>query len=114
MTDLFLDPKVLNYRQDRYELILASMRWARILKGRGSPQPLAELVEKALSDIVEGRVTFEEVMSNKPAPEPPPPLDEAAAAAAAAEEIAAAATDDIASDGEEKKAKAKKKKKDEE
>src|SRR5437879_4474094 len=104
MTDLFLDPKVLNYSQDRYELILYTLRWARILKARGSPQPLIELMEKALSDIVEERVTKEEILSNKPPAEPPPSADEAAAVAAVVAGEGAEAADAakaLSADGED-------------
>src|SRR5690349_19836756 len=65
MADLFLDPKVLNYSSDKYELILMTLRWARAMKSKGTPEPMPVLVEKALKDIVENRVTMEEIMANK-------------------------------------------------
>ena len=70
MYDLFLDPKVLDYSQDRYELILYTLRWARTLKGRGSPEPMQVLIEKSLKDIVEGRITKEEILITKTAEAP--------------------------------------------
>src|SRR5882672_3142277 len=70
MYDLFLDPKVLDYSADRYELILYTLRWARTLKGRGSPEPMQELIEKALKDLVEGRITKEEILNTKTAQAP--------------------------------------------
>ena len=65
MVDLFLDPKVLNYSADKYELILMTLRWARAMKAKGTPEPMPVLVEKALKDIVENKVTIEEIMANK-------------------------------------------------
>lgn len=65
MTDLFLDPKVLDYREDRYDLILMTLKWARAMKAKGTPEPMPVLIEKALKDIVEKRVTFEEINANK-------------------------------------------------
>ena len=106
MVDLFLDPKVLNYDADRYELILHTLRWARVLKGKGAPEPMQELIEKALKDIVENKVTKEEI-TNAKAVEAPVVTEESPAVVAIADEKAPAA----AEDGEEKKTKAKKKKK---
>jgi len=71
MVDLFLDPKVLNYSADKYELILMTLRWARAMKAKGTPEPMPVLVEKALKDIVENKVTIEEIMANKVVAEPP-------------------------------------------
>lgn len=71
MTDVFLEPRVLNYTGDKYELILLSLRWGRAQKAKGTPEPLQSLVEKALRDIVEGRVTKEEILSaHAPIPQP--------------------------------------------
>jgi len=75
MTDLFLEPKVLNYQADRYELILLTLRWARALKAKGTPTPMADLIEQALHDIVEGKVTREEIIAAKAALPTPPPSD---------------------------------------
>jgi hypothetical protein len=111
MDYLFLDPKVLNYSADRYQLILYTMRWARAMKSKGSPDPMPVLIERALKDIVEGRVTPEEIMANKAAEAPKadvpavvPVADDGAAGAKAAA-LAPAEGDD------EKKKKKKKKKK---
>jgi len=65
MTDLFLDPKVVNYQEDKYQLILLTMRWARALKAKGSPEPMQALIERALREIVEKKITKEEIMANK-------------------------------------------------
>src|ERR1700687_6161232 len=70
MTDLFLDPKVLNYSSDRYELILMTLKWARAMKAKGTPDPMPVLVERALRDIVDNKVTIAEIMANKSAVEP--------------------------------------------
>src|SRR5437762_5847273 len=85
MADLFLDPKVLNYDADRYELILYTLRWARSMKGKGSPEPMQELIEKALKDIVEKRVTKEDILSTKPV-EVPTVVEEAPAVVSLADE----------------------------
>src|ERR1700690_3572902 len=71
MVDLFLDPKVLNYSADRYELILMTLRWARAMKAKGSPEPMPVLVEKALKDIVENKIPTAEIMANKLVAEAP-------------------------------------------
>jgi len=65
--DMFLHPKVLDYQGDKYQLIRLAMRWGRTLKARGTPEPLASLVDKSLIEIVEGRLTMEEVLA-VPAP----------------------------------------------
>src|SRR5882672_5233119 len=70
MTDLFLDPKVLNYSADRYELILMTLKWARAMKAKGTPEPMPVLVERALRDIVDNKVTIAEIMANKTVTEP--------------------------------------------
>jgi len=70
MADLFLDPKVLNYSADKYQLIQMTLRWARAMKAKGTPEPMPVLVEKALKDIVENKVTIEEIMANKVVAEP--------------------------------------------
>lgn len=118
MSDLFLDPRILNYQGDRYELILYTLRWARALKAKGSPESMPHLIEQALKDIVDKKITKEEILANKagsvaPAEEVPAVVsvadegqtDEqrAARAALAAEEAA-----------EEKKGKKKAKKKEDE
>jgi DNA-directed RNA polymerase subunit K/omega len=71
MTELFLDPKVMNYQGDKYELINLTLRWAKTLKAKGSPEPMAALVDRALKEIVENKVTKEEIMAIK-LPEPAP------------------------------------------
>ena len=113
MTDLFLDPKVLNYSADRYELILLTLRWARQLKARGSPEPMMELIEKALKDLVEQRVTKEEIVANKAVAEVPPRAAEVPAPSPALEAVEekAAETAKAGANGAEKKTKTKKKKK---
>ena len=106
MTDLFLEPKVLDFNADRYELILLTLRWARALKAKGSPEPMNELIEKALRDLVEKKITKEEIMANKV--EGPQPAEE--------EEVAVAApslgeSEEKEEESEEKKKTKKKKKK---
>jgi DNA-directed RNA polymerase subunit K/omega len=107
MVDLFLDPKVLNYSSDRYELILMTLRWARAMKAKGSPDPMPVLVEKALKDIVENKVTMEEIMANKLVVEAP--AEESPAVVSVAGDKAELPPDDEAA-AEGKKAKKKKKK----
>jgi len=65
MVDLFLDPKVLDYSADKYDLILMTLRWARAMKAKGTPEPMPVLIERALKDIVENKVTIAEIMANK-------------------------------------------------
>jgi len=112
MPDLFLDPKVLNYSADKYELILMTLRWARAMKTKGSPEPMPVLLEKALKDIVENKVTIAEIMANKiaePVVEAIPAVVSVAGAGKAELEAVAAAEEGA----EEKKKSKKKKKKDE-
>jgi hypothetical protein len=71
MVDLFLDPKVLNYSADKYQLIELTLRWARTMKSKGSPDPMPVLVERALKDIVDNKVTVEEILANKVVVEAP-------------------------------------------
>jgi hypothetical protein len=117
MTDLFLDPKVLNYQEDKYQLILLTMRWARALKAKGSPEPMQTLIEKALRDIVEKKITKEEIMANKIAvvasTDEIPAVVSVAEEGPSAEAKAAMLAIDEEDDSEKKKTKKKAKKKDE-
>ncbi len=107
MTDLFLEPKVLDYAEDRYDLILMTLKWARAMKSKGTPEPMPVLIEKALKDIVEKRITFEEINANKIVE--PPVVDELPdVVSVAGEGKAVLAPDD---DEEEKKTSKKKSKK---
>jgi hypothetical protein len=108
MYDLFLDQKVLDYDADRYELILNTLRWARALKSKGSPEPMQELIEKSLKDIVEKRITKEEIMNTKVV-EAPVVAEETPAVVSLADEEA---PKKLPADDDEDKKKAKKKKKD--
>ena len=120
MADLFLDPKVLDYQSDKYQLILYTLRWARAMKAKGSPDPMPVLIERALRDIVEQKVTKEEILSNKlpvePPAEPIPSVVSVADEGMSEEAIAARAAAFAAADEdeEEKKKKSKKKKKEDE
>ena len=107
MTDLFLDPKVMDYSDDRYQLILLTLRWARQLKAKGDPAPMQELIEKALKDLVEKRVTPEEIMSTKVTAEAPAPATEVVPAVVETDKETAEKSE---SNGAGKKSKAKKKK----
>jgi len=107
MADLFLDPKVLNYSADKYELILMTLRWARAMKSKGTPEPMPVLVEKALKDIVENRVTIAEIMANKITAEAPVEDIPAVVSVAGEGKVALAPDDGPAEEG----TKAKKKKK---
>jgi len=111
MADLFLDPKVLNYSADRYQLILMTLKWARAMKAKGTPEPMPVLVERALKDIVENKVTIEEIMANKTVVEPV--AEEIPAIVSVAGEGKAQLAPDTDEDGDEKKKAKKKKKKDE-
>ncbi len=108
MTDLFLDPKVLDYSKDRYELILMTLRWARALKSKGTPETMPVLIEKALKDIVDNKITFEEIKANKIVEEPV--VEEIPAVVSVAGEGKAVLPPD---DEEDEKKTKKKKKKDE-
>jgi len=112
MVDLFLDPKVLNYSSDKYELILMTLRWARAMKGKGSPDPMPVLVERALKDIVENKVTIAEIMANKIVVEAPVE-DVPAVVSVAGEGKTELAPDDSVSEAAAGKKTKKKKKKDE-
>jgi hypothetical protein len=109
MVDLFLDPKVLNYSSDRYELILNTLRWARVLKGKGSPEPMQQLIERALKDIVDNKVTKEEIMNAKAA-EIPVVTEDIPAVVSLADEEAPKAGKAVGVEDEDKKTKTKKKK----
>ena len=109
MTDLFLDPKVLNYDKDRYELILLTLRWARALKAKGSAEPMQELIEKSLKDIVENRVSKEDIMNTKVV-EPPTTTEELPAVVSLADEEAPKVARVAADEEDDEKKKSKKKK----
>jgi hypothetical protein len=110
MADLFLDPKVLDYSSDKYELILMTLRWARAMKSKGTPEPMPVLVEKALKDIVENKITIAEIMANKIVVEAP--VEDVPAVVSVAGEGKAVLPPDDSDDelSEGKKAKKKKKK----
>ena len=61
--DLFIHPHVLDFTGDKYQLITLTMRWAKTLKSRGSSEPMQALIEKSLMDLVEKRITAEEIMA---------------------------------------------------
>jgi DNA-directed RNA polymerase subunit K/omega len=105
MTDLFLEPKVLDYSLDRYQLILMTLKWARAMKAKGTPEPMPVLVERALRDIVENKVSIEEIMANKPSVEP------VAAETPAVVSVAGEGKLDLSPDTEKDKEKKKTKKK---
>jgi hypothetical protein len=107
MTDLFLDPKVLDYQKDRYDLILMTLRWARAMKSKGTPEPMPVLIEKALKDIVDNKITFEEIIANKIV-EPPVTEEIPDVVSVAGEGKAVLAPDD--EEDADKKSKKKKKK----
>src|ERR1017187_2917724 len=111
MVDLFLDPKVLNYSADKYELILMTLRWARAMKAKGTPEPMPVLVEKALKDIVENKVTIAEIMANKIVAEAP--VEEVPAVVSVAGEGKAELAPEDGGKAEAAKKTKKKKKKDE-
>jgi len=110
MADLFLHPKVLDYKGDKYELIRLTMRWARTLKSRGTPEPMQSLIEKSLSDLVDNKITAAEILA---APVPEAPKNEIPDVVSAIEDGPGSMK--LAPDDEEDtdKKKAKKKKKDE-
>jgi len=107
MVDLFLDPKVLNYSADRYELILMTLKWARAMKAKGTPEPMPVLVERALRDIVDNKVTIAEIMANKTVIEAP--VEDIPAVVSVGGEGKAELAPDIEDDEEKKKTKKKKK-----
>ncbi len=108
MTDLFLEPKVLDYSADRYQLILMTLKWARAMKAKGTPDPMPVLVERALRDIVDNKVTVEEIESNKTAAEPA--VEETPAVVSVAGEGKTELAVEAVEDDEKKKTKKKKKK----
>ena len=108
MTDLFLEPKVLDYSADRYQLILMTLKWARAMKAKGTPDPMPVLVERALRDIVDNKVTVEEIEANKTAAEPV--VEEVPTVVSVAGEGKAELAPDVEEDEEKKKTKKKKKK----
>ena len=108
MADLFLEPKVLDYSLDRYELILMTLKWARAMKAKGTPDPMPVLVERALREIVDGKVTIEEIKANKTAVEPV--VEDIPAVVSVAGEGKVELAPDIESDEDKKKSKKKKKK----
>lgn len=111
MTDLFLDPKVLNYSSDRYQLILLTLRWARAMKAKGSPDPMPVLVERALKDIVENKISPAEILANKVPVEVPAEEVPSVVSVAGEGKIADLdALSDSDDEGEAKKSKKKKKK----
>src|SRR5450631_2694387 len=110
MDYLFLDPKVLNYSEDKYDLILMTLRWARAMKAKGSPDPMPVLVERALKDIVDNKVTIAEIMANKIVE--PPVVEEIPAVVSVAGEGKAVLPPDDSDDEDAKKTKKKKKKDD--
>ena len=108
MADLFLEPKVLDYSLDRYELILMTLKWARAMKAKGTPDPMPVLVERALREIVDGKVTIEEIKANKTAVEPV--VEDIPAVVSVAGDGKVELPPDTESDEDKKKSKKKKKK----
>ncbi len=112
MTDVFLEPRVLNYTGDKYELILLSLRWARALKAKGTPEALQSLVEKSLRDIVEGRLTRDEILAVKAPPIVEAPAEDLPTAVSVADDGSGPKALPPDDEEDEKKGKKNKKKKD--
>ena len=108
--NLFLEPKVLDFAGDKYELILLTLRWAKTLKAKGSPEPMQFLVEKALSDIIDKKVTKDEIMAIK-LPEPAPEAEPASILSVVDPNIAKDLKLPLPPDDEDDEKKPKKKKK---
>jgi len=111
MSSLFVSPKVLNFSGDRYELINLTLKWAKVLKSRGTPTPMAQLIEESLVGILDGKISKEEILAQKTPKIESHEEDMAAALGVVDGNIAKAilAPDDDEEDGG-KKAKKKKKK----
>ncbi|MBI3292562.1 MAG: DNA-directed RNA polymerase subunit omega [Elusimicrobia bacterium] len=57
-----LEQLILDSTQNKYQLILQTIRWAKELRGReGIPTSLVKLLDRALEDLLTGRVTPETV-----------------------------------------------------
>lgn len=63
-TDIeLLERKICDYGASKYKDLVVAMKWARVIKRQDDNRslPMAQLIDKALLDIVDGRVTPEEV-----------------------------------------------------
>lgn len=58
-----LEKKICDYGASKYKDLVVAMKWARVIKRQEDSRSLtmAQLIDKALLDIVDGRVTPEQV-----------------------------------------------------
>jgi len=79
-TDLPNEALLLECNTDRYKLAYAAIRWAREIKAKeNSPDPLPVIVQRALRDILTGKVSIADigklaVIVRVAAPPAPPPM----------------------------------------
>ncbi|MDQ7773897.1 MAG: hypothetical protein RDU13_10270 [Elusimicrobiales bacterium] len=58
-----LEKKICDYGASKYKDLVVAMKWARVIKRQEENRtiPMAQLIDKALLDIVDNRVTAEQV-----------------------------------------------------
>ncbi len=58
-----LEKKICDYGASKYKDLVVAMKWARVIKRQEENRslPMAQLIDKALLDIVDGRVAREQV-----------------------------------------------------
>ncbi|HNT98765.1 MAG TPA: hypothetical protein PKK31_10920 [Elusimicrobiales bacterium] len=58
-----LEKKICDYGASKYKDLVVAMKWARVVKRQEENRslPMAQLIDKALLDIVDGRVAREQV-----------------------------------------------------
>jgi DNA-directed RNA polymerase subunit K/omega len=76
--DLPIDALLLECNTDRYKLAYAAIRWAKeIKKTENLPDPIPVLVQRAIREILTGKVEIEDIgklpVIVRMAPPPPPP-----------------------------------------
>jgi len=73
-----IEALVMQFKQDRYKLSYAALRWAKEIKQKENlPDSIPALLPRALREIVTGKVEIKDIqklpMAVKVAPPPPPP-----------------------------------------
>lgn len=58
-----LEKKICDYGASKYKDLVVAMKWARVIKRQEENRtiPMAQLIDKALLDVVDNRVTAEQV-----------------------------------------------------
>ncbi|MFA6583990.1 MAG: hypothetical protein WCS77_06805 [Elusimicrobiaceae bacterium] len=61
-----IEQKIMDYNQDKYDLIVLGSMWAREIRRREEfrHKPNSEVIDLALSDVLSGKITRDSILEN--------------------------------------------------